>query len=227
MSNDAEPTIKFSKTSGEELEGHALRLGRYELSFDVYGPENSLRTSEVLPKLTVKIRDQVLYEGKATVATLVNTSGGMTCKVMLDEHGINPASLADGSEPTFQQFQQRWLAGYKILPEFKIVVADIEIFLTNLRQWVDEIELADSVRKKGQSERVTRLLEQIGPSVVASFNSLHERFEEISYRIEPALRPVHQNYARRQLHPLFMSAPFAHRTYYKPLGYAGDYPGPV
>src|SRR5690606_21713648 len=34
---------------------------------------------------------------------------------------------------------------------------------------------------------------------------------------------IHRAYCRRQLHPLVMCAPFVHRTYEKPLGYAGDY----
>ena len=52
---------------------------------------------------------------------------------------------------------------------------------------------------------------------------MHERLESISESIETELRPVHQNFSKRQLHPLVMCSPFAYRTYYKPLGYAGDY----
>jgi extracellular factor (EF) 3-hydroxypalmitic acid methyl ester biosynthesis protein len=35
--------------------------------------------------------------------------------------------------------------------------------------------------------------------------------------------PAHRDYMRRQLHPLLLCSPFAHRTFEKPLGYAGDY----
>jgi extracellular factor (EF) 3-hydroxypalmitic acid methyl ester biosynthesis protein len=52
---------------------------------------------------------------------------------------------------------------------------------------------------------------------------MHERLESVSEGIEAELRPVHQNFAKRQLHPLVMCSPFAYRTYHKPLGYAGDY----
>ena len=33
----------------------------------------------------------------------------------------------------------------------------------------------------------------------------------------------HRAFAQRELHPLIMSSPYPHRTYNKPLGYAGDY----
>jgi extracellular factor (EF) 3-hydroxypalmitic acid methyl ester biosynthesis protein len=41
--------------------------------------------------------------------------------------------------------------------------------------------------------------------------------------VDAAARPAHIRFARRQLHPLLMCSPFSHRTYRKPLGYAGDY----
>jgi extracellular factor (EF) 3-hydroxypalmitic acid methyl ester biosynthesis protein len=59
--------------------------------------------------------------------------------------------------------------------------------------------------------------------MVTTFNVMHERLEMISDKIEEELRPVHQNFSKRQLHPLVLCSPFAHRTFHKPLGYAGDY----
>jgi extracellular factor (EF) 3-hydroxypalmitic acid methyl ester biosynthesis protein len=41
--------------------------------------------------------------------------------------------------------------------------------------------------------------------------------------LDPVLQPMHRNYIKRQLHPLVLCAPFAYRTFQKPLGYAGDY----
>jgi extracellular factor (EF) 3-hydroxypalmitic acid methyl ester biosynthesis protein len=34
---------------------------------------------------------------------------------------------------------------------------------------------------------------------------------------------MHQHFVRRHWHKLFLGSPFAHRTYHKPIGYAGDY----
>jgi len=224
MSTEAETAIHLATSHGDELDAQVVHLARYEVVFDVYGPEDTLRTSEVLDKLTVTVRGRTVYEGKATISSLVSNGGGVTCKALLDERGINAGALANEAAVSFGQFQQKWLAGYRILSEFKVVVADIEIFLVNLRQWVEEIELAASAGPNGKpSPSLELVIQEAGPGVIAAFNSLHERFEDIAYRIAPELRSVHQNYARRRLHPLFLSAPFAHRTYYKPLGYAGDY----
>jgi extracellular factor (EF) 3-hydroxypalmitic acid methyl ester biosynthesis protein len=50
-----------------------------------------------------------------------------------------------------------------------------------------------------------------------------ERFEEIIYALPPEARGAHQDFVRQHWHKLFLGSPFAHRTYHKPLGYAGDY----
>jgi extracellular factor (EF) 3-hydroxypalmitic acid methyl ester biosynthesis protein len=41
--------------------------------------------------------------------------------------------------------------------------------------------------------------------------------------VEPHARAAHMSYMKRQIHPLVLCSPFIHRTFYKPLGYAGDY----
>jgi len=45
----------------------------------------------------------------------------------------------------------------------------------------------------------------------------------IAEQIADDQRPAHESYLRQHLHSLVLCAPFAHRTFYKPLGYAGDY----
>ena len=65
--------------------------------------------------------------------------------------------------------------------------------------------------------------QEVGQSMVPAFNTMHERLETLSENIEEELRPVHQNFSKRQLHSLVLASPFAYRTYNKPLGFAGDY----
>jgi extracellular factor (EF) 3-hydroxypalmitic acid methyl ester biosynthesis protein len=68
-----------------------------------------------------------------------------------------------------------------------------------------------------------QVLKQIGDLFVPAFDALHERYENISEQISNDLRPMHRAFSQRQLHPLTLCSPFAHRAYIKPLGYAGDY----
>jgi len=64
---------------------------------------------------------------------------------------------------------------------------------------------------------------QVSPSVLEAIDFFFEKFEELAEKIEPALRPIHAAFMKRQLHPYVLCSPFAYRTFSKPLGYAGDY----
>jgi extracellular factor (EF) 3-hydroxypalmitic acid methyl ester biosynthesis protein len=74
---------------------------------------------------------------------------------------------------------------------------------------------------KARQERA--ILDAVAPKIIAAFNGRHERFEEIIYALAPEARGVYQDFVRQHWHKLFLGSPFAHRTYYKPIGYAGDY----
>jgi len=64
--------------------------------------------------------------------------------------------------------------------------------------------------------------ELAGP-VLEAIDSIGDRFEMIANGLAPEKRPSHIRFARRHLHPYLLCSPFAYRTFYKPLGYPGDY----
>ena len=224
MNDTKETTVEFKTSEGVKSEGRLVRLGRFEVVFDVFGPENVLRTSEVLTQLKIVASGRVLYDGRATVSKQVTLPGGVTCQADLEDPGLHMPMLLAGAAGGYEAFQRQCLMSYKILPEFKIVVADVEIFLSNLRQWLDDTALGLHESDQGNgAEREQEVIEKVGPRLVTAFNAVHERFEHVASGIDPEFRAVHQNFARRHLHPFFLCAPFGHRTYTKPLGYAGDY----
>ena len=59
--------------------------------------------------------------------------------------------------------------------------------------------------------------------MISAFNAQHEKFEELAYAIPEEHYGAHQEFVRRLWQPLFLCSPFGQRTFYKPLGYAGDY----
>src|SRR5207249_2678225 len=115
-------------------------------------------------------------------------------------------------------------ASFKILPEFKLVVADMQILLQDLRRWLEQVELGvlsqpSGSRQQFEQDIIQDLQKPISPMLGMAF----ERFEERCRNIEPDLQPAHRTYVKRQLHPIVLCAPFMYRTFQKPLGYAGDY----
>jgi extracellular factor (EF) 3-hydroxypalmitic acid methyl ester biosynthesis protein len=54
-------------------------------------------------------------------------------------------------------------------------------------------------------------------------NTLFGKFERIAAGLNEESSPAHRSYIQRNLHEIVLCAPFANRTYHKPLGYPGDY----
>ncbi|HLX70872.1 MAG TPA: class I SAM-dependent methyltransferase [Verrucomicrobiae bacterium] len=224
-------TLVFGQTSqGAEIHATLVRLTRLTAVFEVYSPSVLLRTSEVLSDFKIVVRDRTLYRGRAVVRTLVNAGLTMVCEVTLTESAwmdvaLTAEMVGNGRlQSEFKDFVHEWQKLYKILPEYKVVIADMQSFLSDLRFWMDQVEL--SIRSAPAGDRVKLEEDAVGQlkgQIVPMISELFDQFESISLRVDEALRPAHVLLGRRQLHPLLLSSPFVYRTFAKPLGYAGDY----
>jgi extracellular factor (EF) 3-hydroxypalmitic acid methyl ester biosynthesis protein len=85
-----------------------------------------------------------------------------------------------------------------------------------------EIELGNRSGKDLDADQIDRA-RSLGGCTTPTLNALFEKFETAAAEAGPEQRSACRIFARRQLHPLLLCAPFLHRTYRKPLGYAGDY----
>lgn len=214
---------------GIEFKADVLRLTRFIAVIEIYDPQIVMRVSQTLPKFVITLEEVSIYAGQVTIASVINAGPALVCEVKLAESGLaiglpSPGETGGITSADFKVFLQQWQKVYRILPEFKIVVADMQVFLRDFGRWMDQLELEFSAPGQERSnESKQDALRVISHEMTEAFNALHERFEEISDRIDPDLRPAHGDFVKRQLHPLMMCSPFANRTYTKPLGYAGDY----
>jgi extracellular factor (EF) 3-hydroxypalmitic acid methyl ester biosynthesis protein len=216
-------------SQGIEIRASLLRLTRYVAVLEVYNPSLVLQASEVLGDFKIIINERTIYAGRAIVTSLVNTGTVIVCEAKLEESGFLLASFSPGADSFslhegFEDFLRHWQKLYRVLPEFKVAVADMQTFLADLRLWLEQVELEIRSAPSGNRlEMEQRAAHEIGSQMVPAFDAIHERLESVSEGIEAELRPVHQNFSKRQLHSLVMCSPFAYRTFHKPLGYAGDY----
>jgi len=172
-----------------------------------------------------------MYSGRAVVRNVVDAGAVVTCEVKLNEAEWAPLALTIAQAFTqgnlvreFQSFLAEWQKSYKILPEFKVAIADLQMILMELRLWLDKVQLEiDSQPRevRGQIERV--LISDLRDLILGSVGHLLEKFELVAQKIGPEDRPAHIAYMQHQIHPFVLTAPFIHRTFTKPLGYAGDY----
>jgi len=230
MNKSEDTLIVGQSANGVGIQASLLRMTRNMAAFEISNPTLSLRTSEVINDFKIVIRDRTIYSGRAVVRNLVNAGLTTVCNVALEEKAwvdfkFSPDMLHDGRlDAEFRNFLESWQKLYRIDPEFKIVIADMQAYLTDLRFWMEQLEL--EIRSSPSISRTDleqEVIDRLADSVVDSIDSFIDRFESIACVLDPQAEPAHREYLRRQWHPLLLSSPFAYRAYQKPLGYAGDY----
>jgi extracellular factor (EF) 3-hydroxypalmitic acid methyl ester biosynthesis protein len=220
----------FKTREGMEARGVILRLARYAVAFEFCNPAVVLRTSEVLDKFKIIIDGRMIYSGRAVVGGLIDAGSRIVCEVKLDDLGaetdffLQPSGTSSDGEQAYNRFFRQWWKNYRVSSEFKVQVMDIQAFLVATRQWLEQVEFDLGISRDSRlPEQKMEVLETVARRVISTFNAQHERFEELAYAIPEEHYGAHQEFVRRQWQPLFLCSPFGQRTFYKPLGYAGDY----
>lgn len=216
-------------SQGIELRATVLKLTRNQVVFETYSPEPLLRMSEVLSNFTLLFYDRPVYSGKAVIVNLIHTGLCTLCEAQLKEAWVDEDMFVPLTEPqeveaSFKRFFEQWGKTYRILPEYKVIIADIHSFLLDLRNWLEQMEL--NIRSTPAGSRLAlerEVMESLTPSTTAAIADLFDRFGDVARSVEPDFVPAHQAFGRRLLHPLIMASPFVYRTLQKPRGYAGDY----
>ena len=217
-------------SQGAEVRGTLHRLTRYLGVFEVYNPYSIVQLSEVLNDFRIMMNERVVYSGRAVIANLVNTGIMLICEASLSDEGwididiLSPAQNKSRLLADFAEFLKETEKNYRVVPEFKLVVADMHTLLSDLRRWMEQVELGVRSLPSGdrlQAERET--IKQLEDPILPAVAPLLVRFESTAAEIVQDQQPVHRSYIKRQLHPLVLCSPFIYRTFQKPLGYAGDY----
>lgn len=222
--------VRFRTPEGIELRCMLVRLTRHAVFFELHGPDYAPRLSESLEKFEIIFQDKPVYSGHAVVHSVVNTGLVATCEVTLNEAhwtDLNPVMALQQNGhliKEFKTFLNEWQNLYKLLPEYKIIIADMHTFLSDARLWLEQAEVGiRNLPAAKQLDQQREIAVQLEPIVVTAISNLFERFEEVSNRVDPDLVAPHNAFGKRLVLPLLMGSPFVHRTLTKPLGYAGDY----
>jgi extracellular factor (EF) 3-hydroxypalmitic acid methyl ester biosynthesis protein len=228
ISETRETLVTFQSGDGAQIRATPVRIERYLVVFEVYSPAAILHMSEALLNFEIIFEERPVYSGRGVVKSLINTATLCVVEATLDEGWLD-VDLGNGDwSVQLRSGYERFMAGveksFKILPEFKVAIADMQMVLMDLRQWLEQVEIA--IRSSPSADRVKMerdLAAELGPQTTATLTSLFEKFESVAQKVEERLVPAHTAFARRQLHPLLLCAPFLYRCFSKPLGYAGDY----
>jgi len=222
--------VTFRNSQGVELRAELVRLTRHHIVLELYNPHGALRLSEVLTDLKVMVRDHPCYQGKGVIRNLIPVGLTLVCDVTLEETAWQDVDVGlvvsrNGAlARQFGSFIEEWQKLYLVGADYKIIVADMHTFFSELRLWTEQVELGIRTSgSKDQARMEQEIAGELSEVVIPMLNTLFEKFEPIACKMDADQASAHASYMRRQLHPVVMPAPFAYRTFHKPLGYAGDH----
>ncbi|MCY2954196.1 MAG: class I SAM-dependent methyltransferase [Planctomycetota bacterium] len=215
--------IAFRNSQNLEARGTLIHVTRNVVVFEVYNPYSVVQLSEVLHDLRIMRGERVIYSGRAVVSSIVATGVMLIVSATLVDPWSDLAGVAPGRALTeeVRGFVRDWETSFRIRPSYQLVVGSIAGFFAELNRWLNHAEAA------GASGDSLSLQEELALSVEAGLTdklgSLFGTFEAEAAQVAPEEAESHKAFARRQMHPLMLVSPFIHRTFTKPLGYAGDY----
>ncbi len=219
--------VVFKNSQGLTSRGTLVHITRTKVVFEVYNPYSIVQLSEVLHGVNVLRGERIIYNGKAVVNNIVPTGLMVIISASLidawtDLSGLRPGR---GLHEETQRFVRDWEGSHVLRPPYQLIVGTIRNFLEELSLWLEEAEAG--VFDVGDADREQdfkfEFFKEVEAPVIPIIASLYEEFEDEASRIPTEDVMAHKAFARRELHPLTMCSPFVHRTYTKPLGYAGDY----
>ena len=222
-----ESLVLFQNSQQKEGRGTLMHITRSMVVFEVYNPYSIVQLSEVLPLLHILRGDRVIYKGRAVVSHIL-TTGLMT---MVSASLLDTWSDLSGLKPggalktETLRFIEDWTKGHHLRPGYKLITTTISNFLGELSRWLDEAEvevLGDKDNDQNNNLR-EEFYQEVKEPIVPKFSELLGEFEYEASLVPSEEVMIHKSFTRRELHPLTLCSPFVHRTYSKPLGYAGDY----
>lgn len=225
----APATASFKTSLGFKAQAPVVRLAPQSVTFELSAPDAILRVSELLSEFELSSGSLSVYNGKAVVTAMLHTGTALACEVALSSplfelDSLRPSSPEHISSSGFKGFLHSWQKHYRLSPDYKIVIADLDSFLSSLRLWLEQTELSfQSCPAEDRPRMADETAQALRPKVTSALASMFEHFEAIADDIEPHLQPAHRSFGQRHLHPHLLCAPFIYRTYAKPLGFAGDY----
>jgi len=214
---------------GAEFRSPLVKLSPHRVVFETFHAPTEFRTSLVLTDFKIVVDEKPVYQGRAVINSLINLGTGTICEATLDDSWVDSTAQLSafrvvGGKAAFGHFLDQWQKYYLVRPEFKVVVADMQTFLTDMRLWLDQVELGIQTSAAGKPTGVDdEVAAELGQYTTPALTSLFEKYESTLTGLEEDQPAVYRSFGKRQLHSLLLCSPFLHRTYTKPLGYAGDY----
>ena len=133
-----ESQVTFQTVEGVKLCGTPVRVTRHVTVFELYNPSVTPRFSEALGEFQIILQGRTIYSGRAVIRSVMDAGTKMICEATLNETSwmelefVNSALRKSEFSGKFKTFLREWQKFYKVSEDYKVVIADLQTFLTDL-----------------------------------------------------------------------------------------------
>ncbi len=129
-----------------------------------------------------------------------------------------PVSVGADARAFVQGFETR----FALNRGYQLVVHELREFLCDASRWLEHVESTAALPRESGRLRADVFAELTEP-LLRMTGRYFDLFNAEAISLAPDEVPAHRTFAQATLHPWVLGAPFVHRTFTKPLGYAGDF----
>jgi len=217
--------VTFSNSQGQEGRGTLVHITRSQAVFEVYNPYSLVQLSEMLKEIIILRGERVIYRGKGVVTSIVNTGLMTIVSTTFTDEWRDPGALMLGNSlrEEVTDFIDGWEHSHNLDPDYQLAVNKMANFFAEISRWIEEVQAAIDDNPQLSQGKGADFEDEIKKPVATKMGEFLRAFEQEAAKIPAEEVELYKSFARREIHPFMLCAPFAHRTFSKPLGYAGDY----
>jgi extracellular factor (EF) 3-hydroxypalmitic acid methyl ester biosynthesis protein len=219
--------VSFVTSRGQRIKARVKELRVDSLAFEILSSENILQLSEVLHEVEVTVGGKLAFRGELSVIGLVPLGVMVVCEARISGKWLLESFSTDdflaNIDEHLEAHTTQWAKDHEIRPVFRAVVADLEIYLSGLETWCEQVECGALSAYHDSGKREEEILAKLGPIVGKEIESHFADYERVVAMLDEESRHAHREHLKKTVHRFILQSPFSYRCFTKPLGYAGDY----
>lgn len=217
-------TARYVDLDGNLATSRLLNVSSSGVAFELPNGE-VLRNGQVIETFTASFDDIVIYSGRANVINQRDLDGVTVVGVAFTDEYLVPDKLDSASklaastreiDVTLSNLDQ--LISGTIDDSVKVLTADFRLFLNGLKELFDS-----AVPANASHEFEDGFVKAVEKQAAPVFHKFIHRMNEMNKGIPEDQRSSITGYMKQHIEELLLPAPIYRQSYYKPLGYAGDF----
>jgi SAM-dependent methyltransferase len=222
--NVAKAEARYHDVDGRQAACRLVNISSSGAAFVLPGGE-VLRNGQVIESFEALLDAMLVYSGRVHVVNQREADGVVIVGVAFVDEYVAPTKLDSASKAALAvrdvarrlEDLDRVVSG-PVDEWVKSLTADFAILLGGLR-----VALDAGVPKNAAADVEDSVVKFVESQVGGRFHEFIRRMNDIPKRVHPEGAAACRDYMKRHLEELLLPAPIYRESYYKPLGYAGDY----